>query len=292
MLQDLDQYPTKSVLIGNERFNITGISDSDPYFIEIIDNFEPEFMRFCRDFMREDDVCIDIGANLGLKTLLFAQHVPNGRVIAVEPSPSVVQLLERNVRGCGKLNITIVKAAVADIDGTVGFLDDSAWGSISAGGIRVPVWQLSTLLSELDLGRVDLVKIDVEGYEWPILKNSLDILNQYRTLVLLEFNAWCQIESNNSPKEFSEWILSNFAHVFMLRREHNSDEGYLERLPRDGATHLLLLTYIGMVQLLTFLLQITRRGYRSVPPVRCHGRPQHKLFRPKDAWRPRLHGFV
>jgi hypothetical protein len=62
---------TKSILIGNRRFNISGVGENDPYFSAITDTFEPEFTRICNDFVCDDYVCVDIGANIGIKTLLL-----------------------------------------------------------------------------------------------------------------------------------------------------------------------------------------------------------------------------
>jgi hypothetical protein len=85
---------SKSVIIGSRRFDISGVSSSDPYFVSITDNFEPEFSRLCNDLIYDDYVCADLGANLGIKTLLLAQHASNGRVIAIEAAPTITNLLE------------------------------------------------------------------------------------------------------------------------------------------------------------------------------------------------------
>src|SRR4051812_46726112 len=98
----------KSVLIGRRRFDISGLDENDPYFAGIGDSFEPEFERLCNDLICDDYVCADVGANLGLKTLLLAQHVPNGRVIAIEAAPTVAELLAKNIDHSDMKNITIV----------------------------------------------------------------------------------------------------------------------------------------------------------------------------------------
>jgi FkbM family methyltransferase len=152
----------------------------------------------------EDYVCADVGANLGIKTLLLAQYVPNGRVIAIEAAPTVAKLLETNIGRSDMKNITIVKTAIGDADGTTRFVDASAYGHISArGGVEIPIQRLSTLVSDLNLSRLDFVKMDVEGYEFPILRNSIESLNKFRSVILLEFNSWCQVAlSDVNPKEF------------------------------------------------------------------------------------------
>jgi hypothetical protein len=62
--------------------------------------------------------------------------------------------------------------------------------------------------------------------------------------VLFEFNSWCQVGFNGiNPKDFIEWILINFSHVYMLRR--TSDNGYLKRLQPSEAVSFL---YTNMVE--------------------------------------------
>jgi FkbM family methyltransferase len=230
----------KSVLIGCQRFDISGLDENDPYFASIGDDFEPEFKRLCNDLICDDYVCADVGANLGIKTLLLAQRVPNGRVIAIEAAPAVAKLLEKNISLSDMKNITIVKTAIGDADGTTGFIDASAYGHISTNGrVEVPVQRLSTLVSDLSLNRLDFVKIDVEGYEFPILKNSMELLNKFKSVILLEFNSWCQIAwSDINPKEFSEWVLTKFSHVYAVLR-NATDGSSLRRFRQGEALDLL-----------------------------------------------------
>jgi FkbM family methyltransferase len=230
--------PIKSVRIGSQLFDITGISSTDPYFASIGDEFEAAFNHICNDFVRDDYVCVDLGANIGMKSLLLSQYVPDGCVVAIEAAPRIAALLEQNIARSGRKNIRIVNSAIGDRDGSVRFKEASAYGHISDEGEEVPVRKLESLVAELRLERLDFVKIDVEGYEFPILRISTDLLNRHQSLVLFEFNSWCQIALHDmSPKQFARWIFDHFTHVFMIRR--NAGENYLERLPPDGMLHFL-----------------------------------------------------
>lgn len=255
---------TKSILIGSRRFDISGVGENDPYFLAITDTFEPEFMRVCNDFVCDDYVCVDIGANIGIKTLLLAQYVPNGRVIAIEAAPTVASLLDHNIDRGGMKNITVVKTAVGDADGTTRFAEESAYGHISPSGVEVPIQQLSSLVARQNLERLDFVKIDVEGYEFPILRNSIDLFNHHQSIVLFEFNSWCQTwMSEVSPKDFINWTLGQFTHVYAIR--HNAGENYLQRLSEDGARNFL---HTNMVHdgLVTDLLVTNFEGRLSLSP--------------------------
>src|SRR5207253_6545315 len=68
--------------------------------------------------VREGDVVLDIGANIGYYTLVFAELVgDSGRVFAFEPEPANFALLSENTGLNGRANVTLVNAAVADAGG-------------------------------------------------------------------------------------------------------------------------------------------------------------------------------
>ena len=210
---------TKSVRLGTERFEIAGVSREDRYFRRLTSGSEREFVRLCRDFLRPDDVCLDIGANIGVTALIMSQQVPRGRVVAIEAGPTVAKVLRRNVERSGKQNITVLESAVGDRDGTVAFVENSAWGHIADEGIEVSLTRLSSVATRLGLDRVDFIKIDVEGYEFRILRDALQLINHHRSLVYFELNGFTQmVLGNENPREFVEWVLGTFAVVYAIRR--------------------------------------------------------------------------
>lgn len=232
-------YPVKHVRIADKQYDIAGPSESDAYFNLIHDDFEAHFRLFCRQFVQDDYVCLDIGANIGMKSLMLAQFVPHGKVVAVEAAPVIGRVLDLNIAASKETNIIVSHSAISDADGEVTFAEDSAYGHISSSGVSVPARRVSTLLAENGLERLDFVKIDVEGFEFPILKDALTEINQHRALVYLEFNSLCQIVfSKVSPYEFAQWILANFSHVFVIRpREAEGRD--LHRLSPDEAVKLV-----------------------------------------------------
>jgi FkbM family methyltransferase len=231
----------KTVLVANKTYEISGLSETDVYFSMISDHFEADFPRLARRLIREDYVCLDIGANIGMKSLVMAQVAHAGKVIAVEAAPNVSAILEMNIKASGETNISVAKCAISDTDGEVAFVEDSAFGHIGGDGGKVTAKTIKTLLEDHDLSRLDFVKIDVEGFEYPILKNAIATINQHRALLLLEFNSLCQmVHADVSPKEFAQWLLASFEFVFVAR---TAPDGHteLERIHADGTTRLLYL---------------------------------------------------
>jgi FkbM family methyltransferase len=231
--------PSKVVQLGRHRLILHGVSEDDAYFKQISDNYEPEFQAFCQQFVDEDAVCIDIGANIGVKSLFLARHARKGRVIAVEAAPSVAKCLRANVAANAASNVEIVEAAVGDRIGKAYFTEMSAHGHLESVGTEVPMLTLQEIVRQLALTRVDFIKMDVEGFEFPILKSAYDTINDLRALVLFEFNSWCQLAyADINPKEFLQWIFEHFAYVGVLRR---SADGYdlVERFGKDQVLHIL-----------------------------------------------------
>jgi FkbM family methyltransferase len=132
---------------------------------------------------------VDLGANIGLASLWFAHRYGCKVIVAVEPSPENAELVRRNLHG-NNLPAEIVEAAVGPHDGVVRFEDstDSNMGRVGAGGREVPMVSMKTVLEKLPPGvDVDLVKMDIEGGEGPLLEGDLGWLGRVRS-VIAEFH--------------------------------------------------------------------------------------------------------
>jgi FkbM family methyltransferase len=209
----------KSVQIGQRRYELSGLSSEDIYFKAVHDNFQPEFSRLIETFIRPDYVCLDVGANIGVKSLQLAQLATNGHVIAVEPSSGAFACLQENIRKSGHSNISSRSCAIGASDSYARFVDNSAFGYLSeTGSTEVKVMTIASLVDELHLKRLDFIKIDVEGSEQSIMEASLEVTNRFGSLIMFEMNSWCMLGLHNSnPRAFLEWVTKSFSYVFMLR---------------------------------------------------------------------------
>jgi len=110
---------------------------------------------------------LDIGANVGMFSIWASTRWPQARIVAFEPDPSNVATM-RDCLAASGVTVDLVEAAAGTQDGEVTFAGDLGGGSHVArpgeAGFSVP---MVDIFDHLD--GADLVKIDIEGGEWPIL---------------------------------------------------------------------------------------------------------------------------
>jgi FkbM family methyltransferase len=134
-------------------------------------------MQFIRRYLRPGDCFIDVGANVGVYTLLAASIVgPAGTVHAFEPMPRTHARLRENVEINGLAHVSCHGIALSEHVGPAQFaapVDDSlpslAYGQSPAAIIEV---QCSTLDSAFPEGTITMMKLDVEGAEPLILRGA------------------------------------------------------------------------------------------------------------------------
>ena len=145
-------------------------------------------------------VVVDVGANIGDWAIIVAKHY-NAFVVAVEPVISLFKNLEMNVQlnslnGC----IKSINCALGDHVGTMHLSNDTNTGyamasdgkigtEVEAIGDDYPVETLDNLATRLNLQSVDLVKIDVEGSEFAVLKGSTCTLARFKPKVMVEVHS-------------------------------------------------------------------------------------------------------
>ncbi len=221
----VERFPSKSITVGGHTFRLHGVAADDPYWAGMHEEFEPEFQRLCRHLVQPDYVCLDVGANIGIKTLYLSRHCPQGQVVAVEAGAAVADCLATNIAANEAHNAVPVHAAAAGHNGAVCFDEASAWGHVDPGGIEVEALTLEEVVRRRQLQRLDFIKIDVEGSELAVLRSSLDLINRFESLVFVEFNSLTLLVwGNTNPREFIEWVTGNFRHVFVLNRRGSDEE--------------------------------------------------------------------
>jgi FkbM family methyltransferase len=217
------------------------------------------FAQFCRD----SDVIIDIGAHVGFYSLIAAQANPEARIIAIEPSPVNVEVLEKNLT-LNASKVEVIQKVFSSENGRVNFdiaeaSDNSCVGE-SPASPTIKVIQIDTITGEellLDLESRITLKIDIEGFELNALQ-SLERIMQSGTEVklFLEFNPSCLVRSGVTSQELFEKLNDFGFRVFALSDEYcRWTEVIFPRIPDDN-----ILNKMGYVNLVCVKSKLTVGG--------------------------------
>lgn len=202
------------------------------WHVAFFGTYEPELRSIFRSVLPMGGVAIDVGANVGWHTLLMASLVRNtGTVLAVEPNPSVRLDLEANLRLNRVGQVTVIPCAASDSEGFAEFFGPDANDSRSGDGyivgsetpgkistLRVKTQMLDVLVAAAGVGRVDLIKIDVEGSEWAVLQGALQTIERFRPHVVFEYLAEYVSRGEGSPEKFEQYFQRQNYRLFSVGR--------------------------------------------------------------------------
>jgi FkbM family methyltransferase len=171
--------------------------------------------------IRPGDTVVDIGAHIGVFAVWAARRVPEGRVIAYEPSGANFALLVDNAALNRADNLTPINRAVFDPPGRYAFYQPGGHGSMgsvlqdaNAREEQVEAVTLDDVYNANGLDRIDFLKLDAEGAEYPVLLNaSPEALRGIRRLVL-EYH-----EFKEAPWKPDDLFAHLRAHGFNLAAE-------------------------------------------------------------------------
>jgi FkbM family methyltransferase len=180
--------------------------------------YEAPAVRFFKRWLTAGDVVLDVGAHVGLFSLLAARLVgPHGEVHAFEPVPANFDRLEQNVELNRFANVRPNRTAVGDAEGEVslGLRDEELVGNSTCdytvgaalGSVTAPVTTLDSYLTVRATPRARLVKMDVEGFEYRALAGLERTLAEAPPdAIMLELNALLLHEHGSSPTRLIEQL--------------------------------------------------------------------------------------
>ncbi len=168
--------------------------------------------------IKKDFVIIDVGANIGLMALQFARAASSGKVIAFEPDPDNLTKLRKNISLNTLVNLTVVPCGLGAFSETVKlYMVDSTNPGMNRvlknANEKFPFHEINIVklddeISERNIARVDLIKIDVEGYEMNVLKGALRTIQQFKPLLFIEVDDQYLKEQQSSALELVQYIKS------------------------------------------------------------------------------------
>lgn len=186
----------------------------------IMDGFWETWLTQClARIIKPGDVCIDIGANFGYYSLLMSELAgKEGKTVAVEPNPTICKLLALSQSMHG-WRFEVVEAALSDSEGKVRLaIPEHFFGSATILAnpdprmktkekINVRMTTLDALVRQLNLPKVDVIKIDVEGVEPEVLNGMKEtIANNPGIKIIIEYSPYYY----KHAEYFSNYLFENF----------------------------------------------------------------------------------
>ncbi len=171
-------------------------------------SLEKDWKRFGIGLPR---VIFDVGAHLGQTTLHFRKVFPSANVHSFEPFPENFRKLALKTKGKDRIyiNQTALGGTTGFVNMKEGYSDQAhsicpktALEKVPAGKGKMPKVKLDTIDSYLNkecISKIDLLKIDVEGYELEVLKGAANALEEGRVQAIL---AECDFDPNDSQHTY------------------------------------------------------------------------------------------
>jgi FkbM family methyltransferase len=144
------------------------------------------FLNWARRFLRADSVVVDSGANIGQMLLYIAQWIPSGQLLAFEPGRRQAAWLQECLDRHPTLPVILIHAGLGDTNRGARLLDcgpahvHGAWNQVSDEGDEITLVRLDEVVAARSLARIDLWKLDVEGFEVNALMGAEGLLRDKR----------------------------------------------------------------------------------------------------------------
>jgi len=183
---------------------------TNPYTWDLVEGREHETKvtdAFVKN-IKEGDTVIDVGANIGEFSLIASKKVGlKGKIISIEPLKQAAIWLEKNYSLNGFSNYEILEKAMGSKTGTMtlykksessetGILDPEITEKELLSSGKIIVDTIDNLISSRNIGTVEMLKIDVEGYEYEVLCGCKDSFKGKKIKKII-----CEIHSSYLEKK-------------------------------------------------------------------------------------------
>lgn len=186
--------------------------------------YEPLAVKAVTKYLDVDRDVIDVGANIGLFTVLFSNLISNGKtVLAIEPTPTAIKHLKNNIcdNGCSE-NVKLYEGVASNKQGEsqINFVEGmEEYSSINAIGhpsakhstpssVRVDASTVDDLVAQHNLNP-GFMKIDVEGAEYLVLSGATKVLSECRPVILSELSDILLSSFGASSKDVVDLLKRN-----------------------------------------------------------------------------------
>lgn len=225
---------------GNKLY----LDSSDSLRLSVKKEFEPQTTCLIQKNIFSGNIVVDIGANIGFFTLIMSNGVKKeGKVFSFEPELENYKLLSKNVKENNLQNIILENKAVGNKNGSAEMYLASKENNIysqsmhrifsskivsqNSTPITIKIIKLDDFFEKLDLiKKINLIKIDVEGAEFDVLKGMNKILDSNKDLkIIMEFSLENLQDFGSKPDEVLDFLLKKNFKLWKINENEKKLEG-------------------------------------------------------------------
>ena len=189
------------------------LSEGIDFSIYLLGAFERSTRAALQKLIRPGDTVFDVGANIGAHTLGIARSVgPTGSVYAFEPTDVAFARLKRNLALNPELKLRTRAHEILLAEEVTAPLEPEIYASWPlkaedsvhpkhrgrlATTLHASVDTLDRFVQREAIDRLDLIKIDVDGHEYPVLKGALKTLARFRPVLVMEISPYVHNEQKH-----------------------------------------------------------------------------------------------
>lgn len=194
--------------------NIAEILFAEQRLVPYSRSFESLTLKLFRELLQPDSTVIDVGANVGMYSIFFARIAERSRIFSFEPNEATRTVLQDNIILNGiDDRVEVLSYALSDSDSDAflvcpegrdafAFLTDND----EEDSIPVKMMKLDTFVSNRNIDRVNLIKVDIEGAELLFLKGAECTLRDQRPVIVFELAHRWTSRFGYIPSDVIRWL--------------------------------------------------------------------------------------
>ncbi|HYF70803.1 MAG TPA: FkbM family methyltransferase [Ohtaekwangia sp.] len=222
----------RSAIINGVKYKLD-ISDTVDHFIYF--GFSDKAFDSIKSHVKKDSIIVDVGANMGRFTLDFAFAARDGQIISYEPDPRSFEKLMCNIALNDFQHIKTFKKALGNalcvrelfkVNHHNAGMNRFVSGKIADGidSIETKVSVLDEEVKILGVTHIDIIKIDVEGFEHKVLQGAEESIKKYRPILFLELVDENLKDHGDTPGDVIKWLRERKYSIFRASNMKVVDE--------------------------------------------------------------------
>ena len=234
----------------DESFLVPSLAEPIGFHLLVDGVYEPETLAFVLHSLTSGSTFVDVGANIGVFTIPAGRAVgETGCVLAIEPSPRVFPYLSHNVTVNGVTNVFLHEGAifahnVPQLPFYEAPVEHFGMGALAPQFFAEPIFvaarSLDSLLAEKGIGRVDLLKVDVEGFEAAVFRGATALLTgSVPPVILFEFCDWAEERMSQGTVGDAQRMLLDLGYCLWRLEDFVSGRRPLHAVLTSGSAMLI-----------------------------------------------------